>query len=220
MHGRRLSLVLRGVIGLMVLTGCTLEVSFPQSPAENQPSVASTSTGPMESATPKQATPDTSDPAEEAMVSPVAEVADCPGSVELPAEVDSRACGPVPDDAINGGQGEQFITPSGNIACLMGEEDVMCQALDTVMIEDFDNPEGDGQCDGFWLEASVDYLCHSESPLWDGRESDPAGWPVLNYGDTVAVFQYVCTSENNGLTCWNGETGHGFFLSRSRYAQW
>lgn len=86
------------------------------------------------------------------MVTPMAGVGDCIGSVELPVGVDPRACGPVPEDAINGGRGERFVTPSGNIACLMGEGDVMCQALDTVMIEDFDNPEGDGQCDGFWLD--------------------------------------------------------------------
>ena len=220
MHGRWLNQVLLGVIGLIFLTGCTLELSFPQAPVESQAPLVTTSTTPIEGATSKQAIPDASAPVEEAMASPMTEVSGCPGGIELPAGVDPRACGPVPDDATNGGRGERFITPSENIACLMGEDDVMCQALDTAMIEDFDNPEGDGQCDGFWLGTSADFLCHSESPLWDGRESDPTDWPALNYGDTVAVFQYVCASENNGLTCWNGETGHGFFLSRSRYTHW
>lgn len=140
------------VVGLMVLTGCTLQLSVSQAPVESPPPLATTSAAPMGSATPKQTTPASSAPAEEAMVTPMAGVGDCIGSVELPVGVDPRACGPVPEDAINGGRGERFVTPSGNIACLMGEGDVMCQALDTVMIEDFDNPEGDGQCDGFWLD--------------------------------------------------------------------
>jgi len=34
------------------------------------------------------------------------------------------------------------------------------------------------------------------------------------YGAAVYYEKYVCASEENGLTCWNTETGHGAFMNR------
>lgn len=206
------------VAGLMILSGCTLQLSLPEPPSETPPPTASISAAPVEAGT-GEPIPVSSVTADKVTVMPSPKVDACPGNIELPVDIDPRACGPVPEDAINGNRGERFITPSGNIACTMGEEDVMCEALETAMIKDFDNPEGDGQCNGFWLGFSASYLCHSGIAIW-GEESDPSDWPVLAYGDSVFVFQYICASEDNGVTCWNGETGHGFLLSRSRYTHW
>lgn len=129
-------------------------------------------------------------------------------------------CAGIPEDAISGYRAEQFITPSGNIACSMQDGSVMCEARETIMIEDFHDPEGDGQCNGFSLTDDASHLCHSEPAIWDGFDIDPATWPELSYGDTVFVYEHVCTSEMTGLTCWNSETGHGFSLSRLGYSYW
>ena len=206
------------VLGLFVLTGCTIQFVVPES-SESQAPSGITSTVTAESTTPIQVAEDPS-PAGPSAVKTADEVRQCPGSIELPVGIDPRACGPVPDDAVNGGRGERFITPSGNIACLMSEGTVMCEAIDTGMIEDFHNPQGNGECNGFVLSGAADYLCHSEAALWDGWEDDPSDWPELPYGDIVFVYEHVCTVEDEGLTCWNSETGHGFFVSRSRYTHW
>ncbi|WP_165444815.1 hypothetical protein [[Pseudopropionibacterium] massiliense] len=45
--------------------------------------------------------------------------------------------------------------------------------------------------------------------------SDPDREPqVVPYGAAVYYEKYVCASEENGLTCWNTETGHGAFMNR------
>ncbi|TRY17812.1 hypothetical protein FOJ82_11125 [Tessaracoccus rhinocerotis] len=134
--------------------------------------------------------------------------------------MDLRYCGGIPDDAYSGGRGERFITPSRNIACLMKEASVTCEAIETAMIPDFQDPEGDGQCNGFRLDNAASVLCHSEPILWDGWDHDPGEWPEMPYGDTVFGYEHVCEVEQSGVSCWNFETGHGFFLSRARYAHW
>lgn len=215
MRARWLGLV---VLGLFVLTGCTVQFVIPKSPAGQGPSVIG-STEASEMATPIRV-PDDPNPSELIAVETGDAVGQCPGSVELPVGIEPWACGPVPDDAVNGGRGERFITPSGNIACEMNEGSVMCEALQSVMIEGFHNSEGDGECNGYFLNEGAEYLCHSEPALWDGREVQPLEWPELPYGEMVFVFEHVCAVDDEGLTCWNSETGHGFLLSRSRYTDW
>lgn len=149
------------------------------------------------------------------------EVGQCPVGIETPENIDPRACGPIPEGANNGGRGERFISPSGNIACFMKEDGVICEARDTVMIADFDNQEGDGRCNGFNLASTPSTLCASVPILWDGWDyGDPFDWSELSYGETVFVSEYVCSSESSGVTCWNSETGRGFLLSKARYANW
>ncbi|MFT4188628.1 MAG: hypothetical protein QM621_08590 [Aeromicrobium sp.] len=46
---------------------------------------------------------------------------------------------------------------------------------------------------------------------------DPAA-QVLQYGQVAHFGDYVCASEENGLTCWNAATGHGAFINRDGFA--
>lgn len=43
-------------------------------------------------------------------------------------------------------------------------------------------------------------------------------WAITNHKKTRCprfhYAKYVCASEENGLTCWNTETGHGAFMNR------
>lgn len=212
MHRRYLGLMLLCVISL---TSCTLQLSIPPL-AESRPT-ETTSTSRADSAAPTTIA-DSPIPSEQSVEITPDRPGECPLNIVLPDGVDHRACGPIPDDASNGYRGERFITPSGNIACRMNEATVICEALDTVMISDFHNPEGDGQCNGFLLERSTSLLCHSELALWG--EPGALDWPELPYGESVFVFEQICAVDNQGLTCWNSESGHGFFLSRSRYSHW
>ena len=37
---------------------------------------------------------------------------------------------------------------------------------------------------------------------------------VVDYGQVVYYRTIVCASAENGLTCWNTDTGHGAFMNR------
>lgn len=221
-------IMLRGMaaLGSVLLMSCTAqgpiplltESALPSGAVAPEPSEAAP-TRPAESPRPSGVSSAESSQGEGDAI-PSMEVPQCPPGVELPEGIDSRACGPIPDDAINGQRGERFITPSGNIACRMQEGETMCEARDTVMIRDFHNPEGDGWCNGYWLHGAANHLCHSEPALWDGWDDNPTDWLQLPYETTVFVFEQVCAVEKSGLTCWNADTGHGFFLSRSHYVDW
>lgn len=207
------------VIGFMLLSGCATQPSSPPSP-ESLRTSATIPDGPAENSTPSD-TPETQSPAtEQPEQEAVDETVECPAGIELPEDIDPHACGPIPDDANKGGRGERFISPSANIACLMQEDGVMCEARDTTMISDLDNPEGDGRCNGFMLNGGANYLCASVPMFWDGLDHDAAEWPTMPYGSTVFVSEHVCSSESSGVTCWNSRTGHGFLLSKSRYTHW
>jgi hypothetical protein len=43
---------------------------------------------------------------------------------------------------------------------------------------------------------------------------------TLGYGKAVAWSPFACISQELGVTCWNAETGHGFFLSKESYSTW
>ena len=46
-----------------------------------------------------------------------------------------------------------------------------------------------------------------------GSESAPS----LEYGDSAVSGEVACTSEFDGMTCWNTQTGKGFFVNRVTY---
>ncbi len=205
------------------LAGCVPGASGGQTPTttvtvtDTAPQVTATVTQlATDSPTPK---PDPAPSAEQIDGNMTGDSHECPSDIELPEGLDRQVCGPIPDGAMKS-DSAGFITASHNIACAMEEGWVGCEAKDTVMIADFHNPEGDGQCNGFWLRDESEYMCHSEPVLWDGWEADPMQWPVLPYGEALFLDDHVCTVEADGLTCWNSATGHGFLLSGSRYKHW
>ena len=221
------------VLGVLVSTGCTIQIS-------SGPTLDESATPPVTNSPETTRTPGipAGVPTEETVNSRPTQVSEpayspesndvqatdktrlCPPDISLPEGIDPRYCGNIPEDATDGQRAEHFTTPSGNIACDMQEESVTCEARETSMIADFHNPEGDGQCNGFVLDQTAAHMCHSEPILWDGFYSDPTGWPEQPYGNPVFVFEKVCEVDESGLICWNSETGHGFFLSRTSYAHW
>lgn len=204
--------LLRGmgaVAAVIALVGCSFEFN-----PLGQPKATVTVTAPAEQRSePVVTVAPESSPAEDGPAdtpAPTDPVEGCvdPG-IRLPAFVPVEACQGVPmaDYAP-----QTFQTPSGNIMCEMERGQAWCGAIETQMIADTHNPEGDGQCDGYVLSTRAEPACHS-LPI------DVSG-PTMAYGSRVAVGEHVCTVEDTGVTCWNGATGHGFFLSKAKYASW
>lgn len=68
----------------------------------------------------------------------------------------------------------------------------------------------------------------SQPPTFGGSRGDgfcfmddyceaATGGQVVDYGEMVYYGEWVCASEQNGLTCWNARTRHGAFMSRSYF---
>lgn len=99
-----------------------------------------------------------------------------------------------------------FASPSGNIACQIGSDGVLC----TVMENNYE-AEGYADCDGGAVSLSVGAsgagLACSASPV----RSTP---DVLVYNTSSAVGDYACLSTQNGMTCWNTISGESFALAR------
>jgi hypothetical protein len=106
-----------------------------------------------------------------------------------------------------------FQTPTGNIVCGGGSSGVRCDIGDL----SWSPPPKPASCAFDWgqsLQISSDgtsaFGCVSDA-VADG------GPPVLAYGESTRFGDVECTSRQDGLTCTNTRTKHGFFLSRARY---
>jgi uncharacterized protein DUF6636 len=108
---------------------------------------------------------------------------------------------------------QQFGSPTGNIGCALDEGYARCDIRERAW-EPSPRPS---DCDLDWgsaLEVSdqgAGFLCHGDTTL----PSD--GTQVLGYGDALQVGGFRCSSEKDGMTCQNVDTGSGFFLARESY---
>ncbi len=113
----------------------------------------------------------------------------------------------------------QFRTPSGNIMCgLIDGTDFGAARCDIAEWTFEPPPAGEcGQLNFSAGSAEVD----AEGPAYLGlcagdTVSDPTS-PVLEYGRTAGMGRFGCVSAENGVTCINHATGHGFRISRASY---
>lgn len=113
-----------------------------------------------------------------------------------------------------------FKTPSGNIDCGIYADSVRCG----ISSHNTDEPYGTKPTGG-----AVDTVHIRDGAASLGASSDPGQWmskafggddttvpQVVGYGETVYYGAFACTSEQDGLTCWDSETGAGAFMSRER----
>jgi hypothetical protein len=108
-----------------------------------------------------------------------------------------------------------FSTPSGNIRCLVFENNndlgLRCDIGRTNNLM----PPRPQWCEFNWGDVfgisensnRGELLCHSDTLLTDN-------YPTLPYGAVFRLEGFVCKSEPAGLNCINSR-GHGFFLSRA-----
>jgi hypothetical protein len=111
----------------------------------------------------------------------------------------------------------QFQSPSGNIGCYVLTEQggsVRCDIRE----HSWTAPPKPAYCDVDWgggfqvgPKSRGSIVCAGDTVL------DPSA-PVLAYGVASQEGTIVCGSTKAGIRCSNTDTGHGFFVSRQRYA--
>jgi hypothetical protein len=108
-----------------------------------------------------------------------------------------------------------FASPTRNIGCTITPEAANCKIAqymyETPSLED---------CTG---NAGNEIEVTAEGAHWVCRTGSPppppsADVPDLDWGDSIAVYGFTCTSENDGVTCTHDETDHTFSLARRVYS--
>lgn len=134
---------------------------------------------------------------------------------------ESLVCWSKPDYVREGGSGEPrgaFRTPSRNIMCNLDKTFATC----SVGNASWDLPEPPDECVDQDGNLMLDWGAHVQ--FMDGqpaalicRGDAPAEGPVLPYGHSVEIGPVSCRSEEDGVTCTNSDTGHGFKVNRASY---
>ena len=138
------------------------------------------------------------------------------------------AGGPIPDNARpirtlksigdSPVQNALFVTPSGNIGCMMNLADKPmfdCGVKSFMESEQFGI--GELGTPRWMMEILGGYPREqTEPPLYDDSVW-PAGSEsaeVVQYGEVVNHGPFVCAVEGTGVTCWDSESGKGAWLER------
>ena len=106
-----------------------------------------------------------------------------------------------------------FRSPSRNIGCVIAGGAARCD----IRNRDWEPPPKPPDCQldygqGIAIGSSfrAEFVCAGDTAL------DPSFRP-LAYGDDSQVGHFRCSSREDGVTCTNTNTNHGFFLARDRY---
>jgi hypothetical protein len=140
--------------------------------------------------------------------------------------------GPRPIDVRTALDVAAFVTPAGQIVCMLGADGVRCDYFAEDKAWEAPHP---GNCDLDWgsslsVDRTAGTSCVGDSIVakaaldsgldsWR-KASDPmVPWNgmtlvALPYGATIVVGTFRCDSATDGVTCTNESTGHGFFMSR------
>ncbi len=106
----------------------------------------------------------------------------------------------------------QILSPSGNIACQLGTDQVSCSIQER-------NPQAPGFNDCGTTAFSIAINQEGAvSPCATGAPAAGQG-TQLDYGQSTTVGDFACTSESVGMTCWHTGTGRGFTLAREGVTQ-
>jgi len=107
--------------------------------------------------------------------------------------------------------GNAFLTPSGNIACVMEDANTLrCDLMSQTNprpAKPADCPVEYGGAYGLLAKGKASPLCHGDTIY------NPS-YPKLPYGVTWSNNGIMCESKQTGLTCKNF-AGRGFFLSKA-----
>ncbi|AYE96540.1 hypothetical protein C0J29_18815 [Mycobacterium paragordonae] len=110
--------------------------------------------------------------------------------------------------------GQDFQTPSGNIACSLSSTGVACDINEHTY-----TPPPPPECgqhlawgDRFVLEPGkpATIHCHGDTVRVPGERT-------LNYGQTASAGTLSCISEQSGVKCTDSSSGHYFEVSRDAF---
>lgn len=115
-----------------------------------------------------------------------------------------------------GGLGIAVIkTPSGNIGCDLSVAYAGCGILSYKKDQPYGYDDGGPR---WWMPLDRSFSDGIRSYGGDFFLTPGSPPQVVPYGAVVYYESYVCASEENGLTCWNSDTGHGAFMNRDGVA--
>ncbi|MFT4189671.1 MAG: hypothetical protein QM621_13980 [Aeromicrobium sp.] len=112
---------------------------------------------------------------------------------------------------------DQIDEATGNIGCdLYADGSHGCGVLSYINDEPYGGNEiGDAL---WWIDfpasGEPDIFARGDAPAFGGLRFAAE---TVEYGAVVYYGDFVCASEEDGLTCWNAETGHGAFMHRDGY---
>jgi hypothetical protein len=119
------------------------------------------------------------------------------------------------DTAPQGNHGPHYFqTPSQNIGCYISAHDARCDVRE----RSWSPPPEPASCKKIGLDYGqgivvgpnhAEFICAGDTAL--------GGKATLGYGQSAQRGALQCESEEKGITCSNGDNGHGFFLSRDSY---
>ena len=136
----------------------------------------------------------------------------CSDTKESPSVASTTALAPAPPTTTVADRGpESFSSPTGNIGCYIDTDYVRCD----IEQRTWSPPARPGDCEfdygqGIALTTKgAEFVCAGDTTL--GAEEK------LPYGASSQRGQFICLSEQSGMTCHDAKTGGGFALSRTSY---
>ena len=117
-----------------------------------------------------------------------------------------------------GDSSHNFQTPTGNIQCVFeaGDQEQV-PYVDCLVFEATWSIEEDPTCESDWADSELSLSddvsegsCRSDTFIVE----DPT---TLDYGQGWSSGPLACMSRQDGVTCSNSETGHGFRAARGSY---
>lgn len=158
-----------------------------------------------------------------------AQPTECPNGISLPADIDSRACRPIPETTPVASDGTLTV-PSRMMGCDLTDDRVARSIHDYTYDDPPPAPANADGCNssyecggGFTLsDGTAELLARGGALNWESAPDYNQPLPALQDGEMFRnpSATLACLSERQGLTCWNGKTGHGFFISKQHYARW
>lgn len=110
-----------------------------------------------------------------------------------------------------------FKTPTENIGCDITDENLTCGVPNWAEKGEQDPNSvlpANWILDKIGASDTPELTSRGDAMVW-GMSPDAA--EVLDYGKTVYHGDFVCSSAEAGLTCWNAKTGHGAFITKDEY---
>lgn len=105
-----------------------------------------------------------------------------------------------------------FISPSGNVGCVLDADYARCDIVD----RDWNPPPRPADCEfdygqgiGLAPGERAAFVCAGDTTLGGGR--------VLGYGDSLTRGRLTCDSSEDGISCRDTASDRGFTLSREIY---
>ena len=114
-----------------------------------------------------------------------------------------------------------IVTPSKNISCEFSDTNAGCGVMNYTDSKPYGSDELGPK---WWVRMKSSASADQAEPEMVSRSQPPLsqnpGTPgqQVEYGTVVYHGDYVCASEDAGLTCWNTTTGHGAFMNRDATA--